>query len=192
MSYSTLNARVLVTVTGALAGLLALAISSASASSHGPAGRGSRSSTRVVIHVALSGGYRYTGTFLGYAAAPNTGCMLDRSTHTYAVRFNASGMLAPKGSLPVFTLGLDSYRPNVQRYNDPHRTLLSVKVQGHAFGMRLIPFDRNLSVMLRVTPGGKSGRFTVRHLVPLSRRGAPNGTPVNVSGSWSCTALQPM
>lgn len=152
----------------------------------------------VTIHLQISGGFRYRGTFSTSSNSSDAACFLRRTgrTNLYTVNYNAQVFRLVRFNNNAFELLLPAYTPGIRRYRGPAQEV-DVAVGQHyfhggLFGIRSY-VDPNFHIDVQVGKGGVSGTFMASHLL------AQHGTTlkslvrdryfVTLQGSWSCSTL---
>jgi ribosomal protein L31E len=139
----------------------------------------------VVVHLSISGGYRYHGTLTGPYTGIDYFCATQQTI--YAVNWNVSALLkVKKGNFKknAFSLLIRGYSSFVSRYTNSENMDITVVVNRHAYiGTASDPKYR---IRVQIGQKGRSGTFSATHLTAMRKF---HGAPVNVAGSWSCATL---
>ncbi len=175
-----------------------LVTATATGVSRSPIVEATGASANAVIHLTISGGFRYTGTLAN--AGVSNGCFAAKFPATkgefaqpastaYMVSYNASEMMAALGSgrhpaTDGFALEIQHYKPTLSQYSDPANAGIQVDVRDHAYATDSV--NSTFTIKVQVARDSRSGRFTATHLAPFPHY---SGAPINVQGTWSCAPL---
>jgi hypothetical protein len=144
----------------------------------------------VRIHLTVSGGYHYTGTWTHPDNASQLdGCWVDGNAQEkqYNVGYNGKGVLLIPGSKvkrDVFVITVQKYVPGARYVSSLERAVsLIVFVHKHPYGSDQ---EGPGTINVRVASNGLSGRITATQVTAWP---GFKEKPVSVQAAWSCGIL---
>jgi hypothetical protein len=158
-----------------------------------PSGVRAAAAPQLVVHLSITGGYRYSGTLSSPAGGSGSFCFvagdyLHPGAREYGVDYDLPGLMnAQAGDYSKDTFFITVFRyGRATRYVDSRNLSFQVVVKRHAYfdagGM-----DSQFHMGVQLARNGLSGVFTVSHV-----RAMPNfsSQPINARGSWRCSSLR--